>query len=103
MQFGVKKQLQIVQRLHIPLASQARAILLSLKNLCSCLFTPNCTRNRFITNTYHFIIFIIVFITIFYHNNHNYYHCLIYFSSTFTSAVALMAWFVPKQPPSPFL
>ena len=55
---------------------------------------------------YHFffiIIFIIVFITIFYHNNHNYYHYLIYISSTFTSAVALMAWFVPKQPPSPFL
>ena len=43
------------------------------------------------------------FITIFYHNNHNYYHYLIYFSSTFTSAVVLMAWFVPKQPPSPFL
>ena len=33
-------------RLQIALALRARAILLSLKNIYSSLFTPNCTRNH---------------------------------------------------------
>ena len=51
-QLGINMRLLIFQRPQIAHALRAHAILLVFEKIYSCLFIPNCTRNRVITYTY---------------------------------------------------